>query len=274
MKKILCICLVLAIIFTFSACGDVASNDTESTQSTETSVVTEAYVETTVPTTEPIVETTAVTLPPHSELYLAEVSQEQMIDYFNEVVLDVEYSDGTGDVTLVQKWLAPIRYSIVGEPTQDDLAVMEALFERLNEISGFPGIYPSEGEEEGNLTISFLDASDFRKEFSGFLGGEEADGAVQFWYYTATNEIHTGRIGYRTDITQEIRNSVLMEELINLLGISDTVLRSDSIVYQYASEATELSEIDWVLLKLLYHPDILPGMDAQACRSILEELYH
>ena len=66
---------------------------------------------------------------------------------------------------------------------------------------------------------------------------------------------------------------MLVEEVINLLGINDTVLREDSIVYQYSSDITAPSEIDWVLIRLLYHPDIQCGMNSEQCRPILEQLY-
>ena len=273
MKNFLCMWVTLLICLCFSACAGETGKDTEPTKPSESSVVTEVHEETTVPTTEPVVETTVVTLPPHSDLYLAEVSQEQMIAYFNEVVLDMEYTEGDGDVSLVQKWISPILYEISGEPTAEDMAILEDLFAQLNEIEGFPGIYAAEIGEE-NLTISFLDGDTFRLAFSDFLRGEEADGAVQFWYYTDSNDIYTGRVGYRTDISQEIRNSVLLEEMINLLGFNDTVLREDSILYQYSSDATKLSDVDWVLVKLLYHPDILPGMNGTDCRTVLESLYY
>ena len=106
------------------------------------------------------------------------------------------------------------------------------------------------------------------------VNGEEATGATEFWYYTDTNEIHSARIGYRTDTDQSIRNSVLVEEIINTLGISDTVLREDSITYQYSDFNTSLSDVDWILLNLLYHPEIRCGMDADACAKVLPGLYH
>ncbi len=212
--------------------------------------------------------------PEHSSLYLNGVSPEDMITYFNEVVLNMEYTDGAGDATLVQKWTDPIRCRIVGRPTQEDLTVLDGLFAQLNEIDGFPGIFVAEGEDDYNVTLSFLDADEFRLAFSSFLHGEEADGAVQFWYYTNSNEIYNGRVGYRTDISQQIRNSVLLEEIVNLLGLNDTVLRPDSIVYQYSSDSTQLSTVDWVLLKLLYDPAIQCGMNRDACLSILNQLYY
>ena len=106
------------------------------------------------------------------------------------------------------------------------------------------------------------------------LQGDYATGATQFWYYTNTNDIYTARIGYRTDISQEERNSILIEEIVNTLGITDTVLRTDSIVYQYSDENLALSDVDWIILKLLYDPAIRCGMDFDSCSRIIPELYY
>jgi hypothetical protein len=103
---------------------------------------------------------------------------------------------------------------------------------------------------------------------------EDAYAATEFWYYNATNEIHTARIGYRTDIDQSERISILIEEIVNMLGISDTELREDSIVYQYSNENTTLSDEDWVILKLLYDPRIKCGFNAQECSEIFGKLYY
>lgn len=243
----------------------------------------EAYTETTypaepVPDTTAAAETVAVTTEPaqpqHSELYHPGYSLEQMQDYFAEVVLDVEYSDGTGDSALVQKWVEPIHYRFFGEPTEEDLAVLEAFFAQLNEIESFPGMIPAEEEEVEQLRISFLAPDVFRDSFSSAVNGEDAFGAAQFWYYTDTNDIYAARIGYRTDLHQTVRNSILLEEIVNALGISDTLLREASITYQYSNENLVLSDVDWILLKLLYHPEIHCGMDSLQCSAVIEQLYY
>jgi hypothetical protein len=228
--------------------------------------------ETTAETTEATVP--ADTTPPHSMLYLDGYTPEQIIEYFNEVVLNVEYTDGTGDATLVQKWLNPIFYGVYGDPTQEDLDALYNLFDRLNALSGFPGIYAADDQNPENLSISFFSPDVFRDEFSSVVNGEDAYGATQFWYYTDTNELYHGRIGHRTDIPQAERSSIIAEEIINTLGITDTVLREDSIVYQYSNENLTLSDIDWVILKLLYDPAIESGMDKDACEQIIKQLYY
>ena len=257
MRKIVAILLVM-VIAGLSGCSLLNDNP-----------------ETTLSSVEQPVETTPTesVLPTHSELFLSTVPPDEMINYFNEVALSMEYSTGAGDVTLVQKWEIPILYRIEGTPTEEDLSVLQNLFAQLNAVEGFPGIGEAKAGEE-NLIISFLNEDAFNQSFSGVIQGEAADGAVQFWYYNDSNEIYTGRIGYRTDIGQETRNSVLVEEIINLLGFNYTTCRPDSIIYQYSSDVAQPSNVDWVLVKLLYHPLIRCGMTAEDCLPILQQLYY
>jgi hypothetical protein len=98
---------------------------------------------------------TEQTSPPHSQLYLPDYTALQIWQYFQEVVLTMEYSDGTGDATLVQKWISPIRYRIYGTPTEEDYGLLTDLFAQLNAVPGFPGIYAAAEEESENLTLSF-----------------------------------------------------------------------------------------------------------------------
>ena len=252
MKKTLCL-VMAAMLLLLCACS---KEDMESVQPSPEA--------TAAPTEEP----------QHSELYLPDYTLEQVLEYFNEVVLDVEYSDGTGDVSLVQKWTGPLIYRIYGIPTDEDWAMLSLLFEQLNRVPGFPGIYAAEPGETENLKIGFFDPEGFTKQFSEMLRGEDAFGATQFWYYTDTNELYEAQIGYRIDLEQTVRSSVLLEEIINTIGITDTTLRTDSIVYQYSNDNLRLSDMDWLIVKLLYNPAIKCGMDKEACAAVIEQLYY
>ena len=271
--------LSLVLVVLLCACTGVNLGHNETSLPTCAIPTTEAVtgdttVSTTVTAPETIPEETEITASVHSALYLPKHTTQQVLTYFEEVVLRTEYTDGTGNPSLVQKWKEPIWYHIYGNPTKEDRAVLTTLFAQLNEIPGFPGIYAAADEEPGNLVINFLDFKNFNADYSAFLNGEDAYGATQYWYYTETNEIHTANIGYRTDIDQSTRTSVLIEEIVNMLGVSDTVLRTDSIVYQYSNENTALSDIDWLILRLLYDPAIQCGMDIDGCRTIIQKLYY
>ena len=271
------LCWLLALLL--CACTGVNLGSNSTSLPTYENLPTEAVIEdttaaTTIEVPEITIGETETTVPAHSALYLPEYTSHQVWEYFEEVVLRTEYSEGTGNAALVQKWKEPILYSIDGNPTEEDLSVLTALFAQLNEIPGFPGIYARAEGEPSNLMIGFWDSENFNDYFLEFLNGEDAYGAARFWYYNDTNEIYTANVGYRTDIDQSTRTSVLIEEIINMLGVSDTVLRTDSIVYQYSNDNTALSEIDWLILKLLYDPAIQCGMDVDGCRTVIEELYY
>ena len=259
MKKHICLVLVLSLSLFFGACTGLETQEKKDDTTLSSNKNTTLY------------EGASKThTPSHSKLYLTNCSQQQMLDYFGEIVFNSEY--GTGTSRSVKKWNVPIRYRIYGTATKKDLEVLTDLFAQLNKIDGFPGIYAADDEE--NLIISFLGVEDFNTSFSEFVKGEDAYGATEFWYYNDTNEIYTARIGYRTDVDQATRVSILIEEIINMLGVSDTEMREDSIVYQYSNDNTALSDIDWVILKLLYDTKIKCGMNADSCNDILKKIYY
>lgn len=231
--------------------------------------------ETTIPpvTTLPPVTTVPQTTPAlHSPLYLEGVPVEDVILYFNEVCLDAEYVDG-GTPELAQKWVTPITYYVDGDPTDEDLRVLNDLVAQLNSIDHFPGMVPAENPYSAVLPIHFCTKQEMNDMMS-FSAQENLDGAVTFWYNSA-QEITNATICVRTDLDQQLRNSVIAEEIYNGLGpIQDTVLREDSIIYQYGSDIQTLSEMDLLILKLLYHPQIKCGMTAPQCESVIRQLYY
>lgn len=271
MKKTLFYLSAIALALLLCACVDPAvgsSGTAAPTVPSASQVPTVSVPETTVPETT-VPETTA---PLHSPLFLPEYTAQQIMEYFEEVTLRMEYSDG--DATVIQKWLTPIRYRIHGDATPEDLAVLSACFAQLNEIPGFPGFHEAAKGELADLNLHFLDVQAFQDTFFEAVHGEDAYGVVQFWYYTETNEIYSADIGYRTDIDQATRNSVLIEEIVNALGISDTELRPDSVVYQYSDDNTALSDVDWVILNLLYDPAMQCGLDQAGCNAVISQLYY
>ena len=96
---------------------------------------------------------------------------------------------------------------------------------------------------------------------------------MTFWYID--DVIYKAIICYRSDIPQYTRNSVILEEIYNGLGpVQDTDLREDSIIFSGFSEPQSLTEIDRLILQLLYHPQMQCGMDAAQCEAVIRQLYY
>ena len=261
MRKFLPLVLCLLLL---SGCGQEEPSPTQ--MPTEPApIVTEAPTET--PTEAP---TEIPTAPPHSELYIPDVDVEGVITYFNEVCLNAEFVNG-GDPSFLQRWNGPITYRIYGEPTTADLEKIGEFTVWLNTIFGFPGIYEAGEGEYVNLRIHFCDQSTMMDLMGSNF--EYMDGGVTFWYND--DIIYDAIICIRTDLDQHLRNSVILEEIYNGLGpIQDTGLRPDSIIYSDFSEPQELTAMDELILKLLYHPDLRCGMNAAECEAVIRALYY
>lgn len=207
----------------------------------------------------------------HSSLYIPGVTVDQVITYYNEVVLDAEFSSG-GNASLVQKWSSPIYYIINGSPTQADLNVLSGYVAWLNTIPGFPGMVETKVDALADLRIYFCSYSQMINILGDNFYG--CDGGVTFWY-NGLNQIYQETICIRTDIDQTVRNSVILEEIYNGLGpVQDTWLRTNSIIYAGYSTPQSLTAVDELLLKLLYHSQIECGMNASQCETVIRQLYY
>ena len=267
MKRLLSVSLC-AFLLT-ACCGNPAA-----TKPTATIPVTATTETIPICATEPVEETVVPTATPtestHSALYIPDTDAEDVITWFNEVCLAAEFIN-SGDPSFLQKWDSPIFYMIYGEPTDDDLAILETFVQWLNTLEGFPGIREAANAQGANLNIHFCT----HEEMLSIMGEwtYDLDGAVTFWY--DNNRVHDAIVCVRTDLNQHLRNSVILEELYNGLGpIQDTSLRQDSLIYGGYSEPQELTKIDKLILQLLYHPDMKCGMDSTQCEEVIRSIYY
>lgn len=224
---------------------------------------------TTAPTAEP---TEAPTEDPHSAFYAKGVSVDQMIAHFNKVVLGIEPNAGAGEVALVQKWDQPINYRIEGMPNRLDAQNLNNLTKQLNAVEGFPGIQAATGLEQ-NLTIYFLKDEDFKAQFAHVMEGTGIYSIVQVWH-NDSNGIYSARVGYRQSASQELRDLLLPEKLVEMLGISEVTVQKEITTELKPKTIIDLSELDWSVIKLLYNPRIHNGMNADECEMIIRELYY
>ena len=269
MKRFFLCLTALSFSILLAACQKPASTP-ETTVPTALPTMVPTTVAPPSETESPTAETEAPTPPDHSWLYIPGLSVEDVILYFNEVCLDAEYVSG-GDPSKLQKWAEPIYYSLDGPYTDEDLRTLTGFMDFLNTIDGFPGISESQGLPQTNLQIYFRTQQGLVDLMGDNLRG--CDGGVTFWYLN--DEIYDATICYSTEVSQYIRNSVILEEIYNGLGpVQDSNLRTDSIIYAGYSEPQELTEIDKLILTLLYHPSIECGMDAAQCEAVIRELYY
>ncbi|MBO4669602.1 MAG: DUF2927 domain-containing protein [Lachnospiraceae bacterium] len=197
------------------------------------------------------------------------LKKDDIVDYYCRVGLTSEYTNGNV-IDFVRKWPTPILYTINGTPNADDLALVDRLIEALNGIEGFPGMYPADPQSDSvNFTMMFLDTDEYKAASLAAIGDEFTDGFSSIWFMGG--DITQAEIGVCNDLTRTNKNHVILEEIIQALGLqNDTYDYPDSLFYQGYNEPQWPTELDWFLLRFLYHPELEPGMKEPNVRMTAE----
>ena len=209
----------------------------------------------------------------HSRYYLEGYNVDQIITYFNEVCLDTESKINMGNTNAIQKWSNTVYYKVYGDYTDEDVKTISDFAKLLNGIHGFPGMYSASADKDVNLPLYYCTYYEMIERLGE--GAANADGAGTYWYNSKTNSIIKGIICCQTVLEQDYRNVVTMHEIYNIIGApNDTKVREDSLIYQYYIEAEEPTDLDILILELLYNPLIKCGMQAEQCEIVIRELYY
>lgn len=178
-----------------------------------------------------------------------------------ELVLECAFSAEYGDVgrDYLVRWQEPIELYIGGEPTKGDLQTLKEFIMLLSyRVPGLPVVRMAESEASANARIYFVPLDEMGKYVDGYVEGNW--GFVTYTY--ADGAIYEMEIAIASDVTgQKDRSHLIMEEIVNGLGLCyDHDVYSDSIIFQEWTTVQELSEVDWLMLNMVYHPDVHPMM--------------
>jgi len=179
----------------------------------------------------------------------------EIMDYFAEVAFGSEFGESSGRVC---RWNSPIKYTVTGSPTQADLELLSILCDRLNQIEGFPGISYTDKAKNANFTVMFISGEELMEEFEH--ASESCVGMSEFMWYTSSAEIFTARAAIDCNEVKE-RESTICEEFLQSLGLAmDSYAHPNSVFYQGVCTYSRPSELDYIMVELLYSPALTTGM--------------
>lgn len=193
----------------------------------------------------------------------------QALNCLMNVAFSPEYGDERDSII---RWQQPIYIYAGGVPTREDLKKLDAfIMEIALRVPGMPNIYRTESEYKANITMYFVNENEMGDYVSGYEKGNI--GMVTYWY--TDEEIYRAEIAISADTTdQSTRNHLIMEEFINGIGLgNDHDMYEDSIIYQYSNTAQKLSEVDWLMLNMIYSPEVEHGMSSNdAYNALLQNI--
>ena len=131
--------------------------------------------------------------------------------------------------------------------------------------------YPQtdESDDSVNFTMRFLDYEEYTSASLAAIGDGYTDGYSSIWF--RGGEITDAEIGVCNDLSRTNKNHVILEEIIQALGLqNDTYDYPESLFYQGYNEPQWPCELDWFLIRFLYHPELAPMMKEPLVRMTAE----
>jgi len=193
-----------------------------------------------------------------------DISDSDLIDYFCQVALNVEYGSANG---VLKRWEKPLRVKVSGDYTDEDYATLTDHIDTLNGLGILPKI--SIVSSDANFFIYFVPLDEMDDVIPGYVEGNW--GYFYLYWGSSSYVINKAYMGIATDVTtQAARNHLILEEFTQALGLmNDSYDYEDSIFQAEWTTTQSLMDIDYMLLYMLYNDYLEAGMGEYEVRDIL-----
>ena len=199
---------------------------------------------------------------PRADRYM----REHLINLLIEVALGAEYGNNT---QVLKKWAGPMRLFVGGNPSQILQEEMYGIITEINALTtdGFYIIQTADSLQ-ANAYLFLGSAQEFAKRVPmapSILASH--NGLVQLTS-NGTFEIQKAALFVDTDQSFiDEQKHVLREELTQSLGLlNDVKYYPSSIFYEAQSYGDSFSTNDREIIRLLYNPGLIAGMDSLQIR--------
>lgn len=196
------------------------------------------------------------------------------IEYFCDIALGFEFGNAE-EVT--RKWNQPMKIFVDGTPTEDMLQELDSIVNELNSLFT-DGFYIEIVEEanESNFQVVLSNAEYYVENYNVNQSYTDSNWGLFTIYYNSNNYLQSGHM--YVDIVRAgtlAQKHLLREELTQALGLAkDSTQYMDSIFQQVWTTTTRYAEIDKDLIWLLYHPDMIAGLNELQVRELLVDLLY
>ena len=196
-------------------------------------------------------------------------AQDLALAQFETCGFGAEYHDTD---SIIRKWAGEVKVFFAENYTNEDLAFFHNfLLQLAGNAPDFPPVSIVNREQDANVVVYYVRLDKMGQYLENYVEGNW--GYFYLWY-NGQQQITRVNIGIAYDVTtQAERNHLLMEEFIGGSGLSnDHYLDENSILYQGWTNTQQLTDADWRMLRMLYHPSIKPGMTKKQVLPIAEKI--
>ncbi len=215
-----------------------------------------------------------------------ERSDEQLIDAFARIAFGNEF-ERVADPRLA-KWVQPVRYAMFGAAALED-GDREFLDRHMARLAALTKLdmRPALERDGANFRVLFVNQADYREAIDRQLSASRKHLLPRF---AATNcigllrrhrathaiEIATVIIPVDSARLKGLLGACIAEETTQVLGLLNDSDELPDSLFNDRGEARDLTPLDELLLRILYHPKLGPGMRPDealgAAREVLPEI--
>ncbi len=184
---------------------------------------------------------------------------------------EYDASGSEGGASKLTRWEDTIKIYVSGSPSKQDLSELdEFIMECATHCPNMPNIRIVSDASRANVSIWYGPLNQLKDHSEFYVEGNW--GFFSYWYGN-NHRMTRAEIVIATDVnTQDSKNHLLREELTGAFGLTnDHFVYSDSILFGEWTTTQEFSDVDWLMLNMLYDPDLTPGMSGREARAILEK---
>jgi hypothetical protein len=197
---------------------------------------------------------------------------QSVIEYFHEVALGFEFGSAPN---VTRKWTTEMRIFVGGNKATELMDELEDVVSDINELAtdGFAISIVSD-TLQSNFYIFLGPGEVYAEKFPSQESLIATNWGLFSVYWDDQDQIYKGNMYVDTDRanTEEERH-LLREELTQSLGLArDSKLYSNSIFQSSWTTTTEYSGIDEDVIRLLYHPQMLVGLEEAEAEEVLTQI--
>ncbi len=207
-------------------------------------------------------------------------SADRMVETFDQIVFHAEF--GQTIEPRVSKWDGPLRIYLdirAGDPTLYQRLVA-AHIEELADLTGLEIGIVSTADEANVFVVFDRDEKLLRSaaDYQPTIGqhAEEISQTLCFGIYSVNSgfEIKRAVVGIPTDRAASLGKlpACVVEEMTQVMGLPNDSDDVSPSIFNDSSDNNELTDLDRWLVRLLYDPGMLPGMDREAALAHIRSL--
>ncbi len=182
-------------------------------------------------------------------------------------------NDKTG-MPIIKKWIVPVRYKVYRAKEAFYSTEIDSIFSKIKVLTGLD-IAPVSNDDDVNFSVFLGNKADFGSQIS-------ADASSYFNqyggnYYKFNNK---GEIFQAIDLVtiasyhdqRDLRNAI-RKSIIKLFGFQNPLEnKPGSIFYSQSNGVVKFDNYDSALIRLLYSPRLVPGMNLVQVDEVLSKM--